>query len=371
MKKDLKNVLIVTDVSFWVKGAGHRMRIAALAEYLSSRVNLSIAFIGPIELGLEQDLSVALNIRMFVLERSKILSSKGYGRRFEALLKKTSFDTIVIEYIHNTYFLNHIPDGIKVVLDAHDIISNRTEEFRMFNHGSMTFEMSRETEFKIFDVYDYVMVLCEPDHSEIIASIHPEKVLLCPHHVTPLKYRVKKAVKMIGFIASEYLPNVDAIRFFIEHSWPAIYQKRQICLAIYGNINNVVDFSNIDGVVAKGYIADLNQVYQEVDIVINPVRFGAGLKIKTVEALSFGVPLVTTAHGARGLDEGKNKAFLTADGPVEFSGAVLSLIENYRLRQSLSEEAYKFIEARFSGEKCYNPLLNVITEQPIINNYSV
>jgi len=356
----LKNVLLITDVNFWAKGAGHRMRISSLVEYLSSRVNLYIAYVGVMSVDVENSLESNLKARLWVLEKSKVLSSRGYGQRLKALLKSKSFDTIIIEYIHNTYFLNYINDHVKVILDAHDIISNRTEQFKKFNHGGVLFELSRETEFKIFEVYDYIMVLCEPDYKEIISSINSEKVLLCPHYVKQIKHEPRDTVKTIAFIASEYIPNVDAIAFFLNHCWPIILEKHKVQLHIYGNICNAFDFSTYDSVILKGYVTNLDEAYESIDIVINPVRFGAGLKIKNIEALSYGKPLVTTTHGSRGLDSRENTIFMVADEPEDFINAIASLIENTQLRRTVSKNARKFIKSNFSAKKCFRPLLDII-----------
>jgi len=66
--------------------------------------------------------------------------------------------------------------------------------------------------------------------------------------------------------------------------------------------------------------------------IINPIRFGAGLKIKNVEALAHGLPLVTTTHGSRGIEAGVNNAFLYGDEAGEFIQAMASNIESVKLR---------------------------------------
>jgi len=84
------------------------------------------------------------------------------------------------------------------------------------------------------------------------------------------------------------------------------------------------------------------------------------LKIKNIEALAHGLPLVTTTHGARGIEPGIHKAFLVADDAEGFIQSIGSLIKKATIRKKLRKNAHQFIRDRFSTEQCFNPLINVI-----------
>jgi len=109
---------------------------------------------------------------------------------------------------------------------------------------------------------------------------------------------------------------------------------------------------------AAGYF--FNDVSQQGITGIAIAEFGAGLKIKNMEALANGVPLVTTTHGARGLEDIQQKGFLLADDPGDFTQAITSLIESKALRQQLGEYAHDYIKDNFSPETCFRPLMDVI-----------
>ncbi|MFI5139539.1 MAG: glycosyltransferase family 4 protein, partial [Sphingobacteriales bacterium] len=222
------------------------------------------------------------------------------------------------------------------------------------------YEISKEDEIDIMNVYDHVMVLCGPDYEKINSMIDPGKILLCPHPVIPLQHLIRDEVKNIAFIASGYLPNRDAINWFITNCWPVISAKYNVQLSVYGTVCGGVDLSGQKQIICKGFVADADQIYQEADIIINPVRFGAGLKIKNIEALAHGSPLVTTTHGARGIEAGIDKAFLVADNPEAFIQSIETLIENGSLRKKFNKNAGKFIEDNFSAEKCFKPLIDSI-----------
>jgi glycosyltransferase involved in cell wall biosynthesis len=356
----MKKVLLVTDVNFWEISSGHRVRILALIEFLARHVQLTVVNTGPAPAGIEGILSDKYIAEFFVLEKTKYLNSNGYGRRLKAFLKGKHFDTIIIEYIHSSYFLNFLVEDVQIILDAHDIISGRANEFKKFNYAGALYELSRETETEILNDYDHVMVLCQSDVDEVTEMTMPGKALLCPHPVKTHRYPIRDKVKTISFIASAYLPNRDAINWFVTHCWPQISNKYNVQLSVYGTVGVGLAIPADQSIVIKGFLPDINQIYQDADIVINPVRFGAGVKIKNMEALANGCPLVTTSHGARGIEAGINGAYLVADTAAKFVGAIESLINNTTLRNKLSENSLDYMHRDFRADKCFEPLLKAL-----------
>jgi glycosyltransferase involved in cell wall biosynthesis len=356
----MKTVLLITDVNFWEKSSGNRMRIDALIKYLAGKTKLTVVNTGPAPENIEHHLQTKHCAEFFVLDKTKYHDSNMYGKLLKKTLKQRSFDVVIIEYIHNSYFVNFISGDPLIILDTHDIVSERTADFKKFNYQGVLYEMDRETEFSIIDLYHYVILICEPDYDTVKSIIGGKKVLLCQHPVKTVKRELRTTVKNIVFIASGYLPNVDAITYFIENCWHQISEKYAVDLYIYGTVCSMFELPVEKSIFLKGFIADESEIYDNADIIINPVRFGAGLKIKNVEALANGIPLVTTTHGSRGLNPMVNKGFLVADNTIDFIKAISSLIDNFQLRKDLSQCAQNFIRENFNAERCFAPLLKAI-----------
>jgi len=357
----MKEVLIVTDVDFWIGCSGHRNRISALIEYLAQHIRLTVIFTGPAASRVTDYIKHRYKVNFSVLENKAYLSSSGYGNRLKKFLHEKHFDTIIIEYIHSSYFLNYLLEDVQIILDAHDIISERSDEFKKFNYGGALYELSEEEEFEILGIYDHIMAICQPDYERLVSAFGQNKPLLCPHPAIPVKHNTSAVVKNIIFVGSEYLPNKDAIESFIGTCWSKISKKFDVKLNIYGGVCNVINRSNLKNICYRGYEPDLNKIYNEADVVINPVRFGAGLKIKNIEALSYGVPLITTRHGARGLECYEDAPFLIADTQEDFVNLISLLFGNLEFRKSLSNKSCHFIKGNLSPEKCFEPLLKVIS----------
>nr|WP_082855942.1 glycosyltransferase [Mucilaginibacter sp. L294] len=357
----MKKVLLFTDVDFWEHCSGHRVRIAALIRYLSAHFILTVVNTGPAHDTVERMVNDEYGIELIILEHEKHLGSKGYGKKLKSFLKSRNFDALIVEYIHNSYCLNSLPYDCQVILDTHDIISERTREFKKFNYGNSLYEMQEEAEAEIFNIYDHIIMINQLDFDKACLMIDDcQKILLCPHPCEIYHHELSPEVRKIAFIASSYLPNTDSIKHFVAHCWDKISSKYNVELDIYGTVCTELDFSNKKGINLKGFESNLFKIYEEADIIINPVRFGAGLKIKNLEALAHGKPLVTTRHGARGIETGANNSYLVADDG--FVSALSDLIESKLLRETMQQNAHQFIVQNFSSSQCFKPLHDAIIE---------
>jgi glycosyltransferase involved in cell wall biosynthesis len=110
-------------------------------------------------------------------------------------------------------------------------------------------------------------------------------------------------------------------------------------------------------------VTDIASAYREADIAINPVTFGGGLKIKTVEALAFAKPLVTTPVGACGLEDGANRAFVVCTAPHEISKALIRLVAKPAERHALARAAHDYATRKFNEEAAYGELDRWLSEQ--------
>ena len=269
----MKKVLLLTDVNFWELSSGNRARIYSLVKYLSARVQLTVVNTGPAPKNIEDELGKTFNAEFFVLEKTKYLSSTGYGRKLKACLKGRSFDAVIVEYIHSSYFLNFLTEEVMVILDAHDIISQRAHEFKKFNHAGALYELPEETEKALFGVYDHIIVLCPEDVEKVTEMAGPGKALLCPHPVEICRHPAKQEEKNILFVGSAYLPNIDAINWFIKNCWPQISAKYNVTLTIYGTVCTGVSTTGHNRVVCKGFVPNINDIYNDACIVIKPCAF--------------------------------------------------------------------------------------------------
>lgn len=357
----MKKVLLLTDIPFWEKKAGNCTRISGLIRTISPHCRLSVVFIGPIADQDKSSLSATFNCSFLPLTAQQKCNNRKYQRLLEEVLRNNSFDFCIVEYIHISYYLDALPDETITILDIHDIQYQRSDSFLQFGYDPGTECLSKEMELNIYRLYDYIITLCEPDYRLLEHQVGPTIPLLCPHPAEPTRRINRNQVSTVGFIGSAHPPNIEAIRWFLEECWPVLSSRFNVTLNIFGTVSyGLLETVPPDKVRIMGFEDNLESIYAGCDVAINPVRFGAGVKIKTIEALSFGLPLVTTPHGARGLEKAPVGTFLTAETREDFIAAISLLINNPRLRDALSENALRFVGENLLPEICFRPLLNII-----------
>ena len=187
---------------------------------------------------------------------------------------------------------------------------------------------------------------------------------MVPHPPFLEMTHVGETCTQVGYVASPYQPNIDGLKWFLDNVWPAILKKYNLTLNVYGNIGAgfYKEAKKMKNVLFRGFTEDLKEAYKGMDIVINPVRCGAGLKIKNVEALGFGIPLITTFHGASGMEDGASTAFLVADTPKEFIVAFEKVMEDVAFRTQIGKAGFEYANINFSKEKSYGSLLKAIND---------
>ena len=107
---------------------------------------------------------------------------------------------------------------------------------------------------------------------------------------------------VIGFLASGNQHNTEGLQRFIAQVWPSLLaQCPHAVLKVAGSVTKNIT-TDADNVELVGWVDDLKTFYQQCRLIINPCETGSGLKIKTIEAVGFGIPVVSTPCGAAGVE---------------------------------------------------------------------
>lgn len=147
-----------------------------------------------------------------------------------------------------------------------------------------------------------------------------------------------------------YRANYDAMRWFLAEVHPLIkMQQPAVSLTITGALEGVdLDGLALDeSVHLAGYVADVRSPVAEATAAIAPIRQGGGTRLKILEAMALGTPVVATTKGAEGLEVKTGEHLLLADTPQAFAQAVLTLLDDPELRRRLAENARRLVEANY------------------------
>ncbi|AGK46544.1 glycosyl transferases group 1 family protein [Burkholderia thailandensis MSMB121] len=147
-------------------------------------------------------------------------------------------------------------------------------------------------------------------------------------------------------------PNVDAAKWFVSDILPRIVEAVPDAnlMLIGSNPTDEVKALAASNVTVTGYVTDerLAELYDRARVAVVPLRFGAGVKNKVVEALNFGAPLVTTPVGLQGLP-GLDDVVPATDDPAAFAQCVTGLIRDDARWQTLSDAGRAYVASHFSS----------------------
>lgn len=145
----------------------------------------------------------------------------------------------------------------------------------------------------------------------------------------------------------DWAPNKDGLRWFLHEIWPFVdHRKLELKIVGGGGENWTENFYSFPSLKFLGFIEDLKNVYAEADYTIIPIRFGSGTRIKVIESISRGVPVISTTLGVQGsgLEEGEYIKAQTAQDWIK----TLSSLNEENFQEQAQNAFYKF-------EKTYSP----------------
>lgn len=143
-----------------------------------------------------------------------------------------------------------------------------------------------------------------------------------------------------------YKANFDAVDYFVHDIFPLVKKEcPQVKFIITGRLDGVpLDrLPKNDGVVFTGFLLDVRPRVARSWVNVVPLRIGGGTRLKILESLALGTPVVSTGKGAEGLDLIPGRDLLIADSPVEFAASILRLLQDASLREELSRAGRKTV----------------------------
>jgi len=144
--------------------------------------------------------------------------------------------------------------------------------------------------------------------------------------------------------------NFEAMAYFLAEVYPRIRARRPgVTLRITGRTEGVPlhRLPQQPGVVFTGYVADVRPVVARSRVSIAPLLRGGGTRLKVLEAMALGTPVVATSKGAEGIEAEPGRDLWIADDPVAFAEAVLRLLEDDGLYRRLRENGRRLVRERY------------------------
>jgi glycosyltransferase involved in cell wall biosynthesis len=263
------------------------------------------------------------------------------------LRSRCRFDHVIVSYIFfSRSLLNFGPETTKII-DTHDVFTDRDLKLRKMGTPEWNFACV-SGERKALRRADIVLAIQEEEARWFRNALKFGRRVVTHGHVVEIVDTLMASPRTptVGFLGNANVVNRSAVQWFLSKSWPEIRRRvPSVRFLLAGQIASFVraPFSSDESMIFIASIDRLSEFYERVTVVINPALSGTGLKIKSVEALGFGRPLVCSPEGARGIDP-SGGAFLVAATAQDFANQVVRVLRDDAFAQALASRASEYAE---------------------------
>jgi polysaccharide biosynthesis protein PslH len=184
-------------------------------------------------------------------------------------------------------------------------------------------------------------------------AVLPNAVAMAAHGCPALGARAPISVFFVGNLT--YPPNADAAIRLVEDVLPLLRRcaDRPVTVTLAGELGpggTVRSLGGRPGVRVTGYVPDLEPCYRAADVLVAPLTAGGGTRIKLLEALAHGLPVVTSRIGAAGLEVSDGVHLLIADSPAAMAQATARVAADRAMRERLAAAGRQLVASRYSHD---------------------
>ena len=243
--------------------------------------------------------------------------------------------------------LLHRRTNAKIVYDTVDLHFLRFQREAELTGRDNGWEAMRELEIDLISKADCTVVTSEAER-EILAALSL-KTHVVPIIEQPTKTHTAYSARHDLLFLGNYThaPNADAAVWMVNEVMPKVWEHIPDLRLILAGADPTPRVERLAGpsVTVTGYVPDARSLFESARVFVSPLRFGAGMKGKIVQAISYGLPTVTTAIGAEGIDLKDGKSAFIRESAADIADAVLRLYSDEALWTEISSECRRVAQA--------------------------
>lgn len=272
-----------------------------------------------------------------------------FRKEFDEILKAKTYDFVIISYIGWAELIkdNPLVGQAKTIIDTHDFATVQFKNEEGYEVGKFF-----GTEIERLDLFDETWAI-SPDEAFVFGQFSKSKVRTIPFVMENHFDQLSSSPKWdLIYVASNNVHNAQSAKWFFDHVYPLL--AKDLKIAVIGKISQAIaDYPNVS---KHEFVENLNTFYADSKIAICPMLSGSGVKIKVVEALSFGIPVVCNSRGVDGLAAKTDNGCLVTDEAKQFADCIVQLQTNREFWQLHSQQAKAFFTSNFDLAENYRKL---------------
>lgn len=398
-------VLVFAPGTCWPPYTGAKLRTYHLVRTLAASAEVTfLSFRDPVEKGVRPPEDLCQRIVTVPRERAytpaKVvrgaigpapLGVLNYTTRqmtgaLRRLLAEIDFDLVQLESSHLSSYIPVIRlarSRPRVICDWHNVESELMARYADHAPGMArtlyarrTAHLWRREEQRLLNSADAHIAVTERDREQLLAASESDpRVFVVENGVDVAHFSnstlaaaslaaapLRNRIVFVGTM--DYHANIDAVVPFARYVWPQLRRRQpDVRFTIIGRnpAPEVRELASLPGVEVTGTVEDVSQYYREAVAAVVPLRIGAGSRLKILEAMAAGVPVVSTPVGAEGLEVTDGRNIRIARGPNEMFSQLNELIVDPRLRWRLAREGHALVRRRYDWSSVSASHLRALT----------
>ncbi len=370
-------VLYVTDKPFWRSDRGTSTALLHVLSWIKRNFHLNIFFADRINPEEKKLISgTGFDTVIFPAERlwhrrhesALVPDFDSYPQSLQCYIKPDMlkifdiylnmmprYDVVVIDYLYAAWLLEAVRYRALKIVEAYDIYC-----FRPYKYGDLPepIQLTFAEEGKLLDRFDAALIVEQHEYETAFSMCRHAIPVYCSCFL-PVTHLPEPAGGIhFGYIGSGNVLNVQGVAWFLENVWP-FQRNPQAILHIFGKICD--KFSNVpDNVILHGFVQAESDAYAFCNVMINPTITGTGIKLKTLEAMACGRPIISSPEGAAGIPDAGGNGIWLARSRREFVDGMLRLGSDEALRDVYAQNGRKVISSHFSEDACMGALGRMI-----------
>lgn len=295
-------------------------------------------------------------------------------QRIQELAALGQIDAIHVE---GGYLFHLVPAELhdRTCLVEHNIESDVLGQFAQITGDVRLLKASRrvnELEERAWRATGAVITVTPEDRHRVAVRSGRQDIHLVPNgcdhiaigsHINQRPDRPPTALLLANFA---YGPNRDALDWLIDEVWPLVATQlptARLLLAGSGlSEAQHIRAAAVPGVVVRGIVDDVGPVLDEADVLLSPLRAGGGIKVKVVEALRRGCPVVTTPIGAQGIHGAARRALCIEEQAAGLARRAIQLLSNHHDRERVRSRTLSAGLLLPTWQQAASTMTNVWTE---------
>lgn len=261
--------------------------------------------------------------------------------RLTALHQRIGFDAVIVEYVFHSQAFMAFPQGIRRILDTHDSFADRHKSYLARGLSEYFFSVRPQEENRGFRRADVILAIQALEATNFRMQLgnhpgNPEVAVVSHFNDLSAETVTDHSPCRALFLASDNSSNTLAAQTFIAEVLPRVRdQLPGFQLVLAGRICRAV--GDHPGVVKLGHVARVIDAFRQAPVLINPMLVGTGINIKLLDAMTAGIPVVSTDFGIRGLPEDfRDFVVVVPDGDHQaFADQIVLLMQDDARRRAL------------------------------------